>query len=207
MFIIKILQVHVHVSVLIYNSLSMTLLETYEVVGCLYLYIGCIMSAAVRNAFGYRCVELATQIPILNSVWFSQMVNYNFKDVQREAPSLIRTQSPTQTVVAFLEKSVYVKIAQNKKILFVCMWRRIYHVGSDCYTKNLSNVWWNIWKIMKNTEQFSSSGIIPGFTTCGWPCPPPRPQAHKSGPQSLWPHPTVSVQSLPSSSCHPDANL
>lgn len=68
MFIIKILQVHVHVSVLIYNSLSMTLLETYEVVGCLYLYIGCIMSAAVRNAFGYRCVELATQIPILNSV-------------------------------------------------------------------------------------------------------------------------------------------
>lgn len=63
MFIIKILQVHVHVSVSIYNSLSMTLLETYEVVGCLYPYIGCIMSAAVRNAFGDRCAELATQIP------------------------------------------------------------------------------------------------------------------------------------------------
>ena len=83
-----------------------------------------------------------------HSVWFSQMVNCNFKDVQREAPSLIRTQSPTQTVIAFLEKSVYVKIAQNK------MWRRIYHVGSDCYTKNLSNVWWNIWKIVKNTTSF-----------------------------------------------------
>ena len=32
MFIIKILQVHIRVSVSIYNSLSMTLLETYEVV-------------------------------------------------------------------------------------------------------------------------------------------------------------------------------
>lgn len=86
------------------------------------------------------------------------------------------------------------------------MWRRNYHVGSDCYTKNLSNVWWNIWKTMKNTEQVSSSGIIPLFTTCDWPCPPP-PQARKSGQQSLWPHPTVNVQSLPSSSCHADANL
>ena len=32
MFIIKILQVHICVSVSIYNSLSMTVLETYEVV-------------------------------------------------------------------------------------------------------------------------------------------------------------------------------
>lgn len=134
--------------------------------------------------------------PKYHSVWFSQMVNYNFKDVQSEAPSLIHTQSPTQTVVAFLEKSVYIKITQNKKILCVCMWRRNYCVGSDRCTKSLSNVWWNIWKIMKNIEQFSSSGIIPLFIACDWPCTTP-PQAHKSGPWSLWPYPTVNMQSLP----------
>ena len=63
MFIIKILQVHIRASVSIYNYLSMTLLETYEVVRCLYLNTECIMSATARNAFGCRCVELATQIP------------------------------------------------------------------------------------------------------------------------------------------------